>query len=173
MEYLLISTAAASVVLFVAFFLRSTREALEDSPACGMCESEFGDFWNATGRSSGAVPAIFSTEDEQFISGEANRQVIALFRRERKRVALRWIERQKIEAARIMRQHREASRSAADLQPASELAFFLRHARLRLLCEFLAISVWLVGPQGLRGLAEEANGAFHGMQGVKALGRGD
>jgi len=170
MEYLLVSTAVAAIILFVAFFLRSTREAREEYRA-SEAKPEPGDFFSDAGRSfSAAVSGIFSSEDERFISGEASQQVNALFRRERKRLALRWIERQKYEATSIMSRHRDQSRRAADLLPANEVRLFLRYARLRLTFAFLAVSVWLVGPQRLRGLAEEANAVFHAMQNVKTLG---
>jgi len=170
MEYILISTAVAGIVLFVAFFLRSTREAREEYQGTGGAELEPGDFWSDLGPSaSAAVSGIFSSEDEQFIVSEAGEQVSALFRRERKRLALRWIERQKQEASGIMSRHRDASRRAADLQPANEVKLFLRYARLKVTFEFLAVSVWMVGPQRLRGLAEEANAVFHGIQNVKTL----
>jgi len=171
MEYILISTAVAGIVLFVAFFLHSAREAREEYPGTGVTRFEPGDFWSDAGRSaSAALSGIFSSEDEQFIASEAGKQVNALFRRERKRLALRWIERQKREAAGIMSRHRDASRRAADLLPSNEVKLFVRYARLRLTFEFLAVSVWLVGPQRLRGLAEDANAVFHGMQNAKTLG---
>jgi hypothetical protein len=171
MEYILISTAVAGIALFVAFFLHSTREAREEYQGTGGAKPELDDFWSDSMRSaSSAVAGIFSSEDEQFIISEADEQVSALFRRERKRLALRWIERQKREAAGIMGRHRDASRRAADLQPASEVKLFLRYVRLKVTFEFLAVSVWLIGPQRLRGLAEEANAVFHGMQNPKTLG---
>jgi hypothetical protein len=169
MEYLLISMAVASIVLFVAFFLHSTREAREEYRGSGGTKFEPADFGSDAGPSA-AISGIFSSEDEQFISSEADEQVNALFRRERKRLALRWIERQKHEAAGIMSRHRDASRQAADLLPANEVKLFLRYARLKVTFEFLAVSVWLVGPQRLRGLAEDANTVFHGMQNLKTLG---
>lgn len=168
MEYVLISTAVASIVLFLVFFLYSSREAREEYSANGASRCEPGDFCSEAGRS--ALAGIFSSEDQQFIAGEADQQLCALFRRQRKRLALRWIERQKREATAIIRRHRDASRGAADLQPANEVRLFLRYARLRLTLEFLAVSVWLVGPQRLRGLAEEANAGFHGMANVSTSG---
>jgi hypothetical protein len=171
MEYLLISMAVAGIILFVAFFLHSTREARDEYQGTGGTKYDPGDFWSDAGRSaSAAVSGIFSSDDEQFISSEADNQVNALFRRERKRLALRWIERQKHEAAGIMNRHRDASRQVADLQPAKEAKLFLRYARLQLTFALLAVSVWLFGPERLRGLAEEANAVFHGMQNVKTLG---
>lgn len=170
MEYILISTAVTGVVLFVAFFLYSSREAREEYPPAGT-RFEAGDFRGEAGRSaSAALCGIFSSEDEQFVRSVADPRLNALFRRERRRLALRWIERQKGEAAGIMSRHRDASRRAADLLPSREARLFLHYARLRLTLEFLAMSVWLVGPQGLRGMAEEADAVFHGMAGAKTLG---
>lgn len=172
MEYVLISTAVGGVVLFVLFFLRSAREAREEFQGAAMGNGT-NDFWSDKGAgASAAVLGMFSSEDQQFIAGEDDRQVAALFRRERRRLALRWIERQKCEAAVIMRRHREASRSAADLKPSSEVALFLRYGQVRLMFEFLAFSVWLGGPEGLRGLAQSANTVFSGIENAKTL-RGD
>lgn len=174
MEYILIFTAVGGIALFVAFFLHSTREAREEYQGTAASKLEPSDFWNDAGPSaSTAVSGVFSNEDEQFIASEANERVNALFRRERKRLALRWIERQKHEASRIMSRHRDASRRAADLLPANEAKLFLRYARLKVTFEFLAVSVWLVGPQRLRGLAEEASAVFDRMQNVKVLGGND
>jgi len=171
MEYLLISAGFGGILLFVAFFVRSTREA-RDGEGIAMHDVTFEEFGSQAGRaSSAAMLGVFSNEDQQFISGEQNQQVAALFRRERRRLALRWIERQKRDAAGIMRRHREASRSAADLKPSNELALLLRYGKVRLMFEFLAVSVWLGGPEGLRGLAESANTVFSGIQNAKALGR--
>src|SRR5262245_45870472 len=113
MEYVLISTGVAGIALFVAFFLRTTREAREEIHVAAANEGGLEDFWADGGRaSSAALLGVFSSEDHQFIAGEGSQQVSALFRRERKRLALRWIERQKRVSAGIMRKHREASRSA-------------------------------------------------------------
>jgi hypothetical protein len=169
MDYVLISMAVAGIVFFVAFFLRSTREAREESGGIGASESGLDDFWSERVTSS-ALKGIFSGEDQQFISEEASLQLAALFRRERRRLALRWIERQKRESAGIMRRHREASGRAADLKPSSEASLFFRYAKLRLMFEVLAVSVWLVGPGGLRGLAERADAVLRGIEKVKALG---
>jgi len=169
MEYVLVLTALGGIALFLVFFLRSTREAREEYQGAGM-GSGVDDCWSDEGRgSSAAVLGVFSSEDQQFVAEEGDQQVTALFRRERRRLAQRWIERQKCEAAGIMRRHREASRSAADLKPSSEVTLFLRYGKVRVMFEFLALSVWLVGPEGLRGLAESANTVFRGIQSAKAL----
>lgn len=170
MDYLLISTAVAGIVFFLAFFLRSKREAREENQGTGTSDSGLDDFCREHEVSS-ALLGIFSSDDQQFILAEASQQLTALFRRERKRLALRWIERQKCASAGIMRRHREETRSAADLKPSSELALFFRYGKLRFMFEVLAVSVWLVGPEGLRGLAERSNAVLQGIQNVRALGR--
>jgi len=167
MDYLLISTAIAGIVFFVAFLLRSTGESYEENRE--IAGSEGGDFGNEHVTSS-AVKEIFSSEDQEFISEESSEQISSLFRRERRRLALRWIERQKRESATIMHRHRRASGRAADLKPSREATLFLRYAELRLMFEVLAVLVWLAGPEGLRGLAERADAVLRGIENVKALG---
>ncbi len=169
MDYLLIATAVAGIVFFVAFFLRSTREAYEENGGIGASEGGLDDFRSERVTSS-ALKGIFSSEDQQFIAEQASVQVASLFRRERRRLALRWIERQKRESAGIMRRHREASGRAADLKPSREVTLFLRYGKLRLMFEVLAVSVRLVGPEGLRGLAERADAVLRGIENVRALG---
>jgi hypothetical protein len=169
MDYLLISTAVAGIVFLVAFFLRSTREACEENGGIGVSEGGLDDYRSERATSS-ALKGIFSSEDQQFISEEASVELASLFRRERRRLAMRWIERQKRESAGIMRRHREASGRAADLKPSSEATLFLRYGKLRLMFEVLAVSVWLVGPEGLRGLAERADAVLRGIENVRALG---
>jgi len=171
MNYLLISTAVAAIVFCLAFFLRSKREALEENQGQGIGTSDGGldDLWREHAASS-ALSGIFSSEDQQFILAQASEQLTALFRRERKRLALRWIERQKFASAAVMRRHREETRSAADLRPSSELLLFFRYGKLRLMFEVLAVSVWLVGPEGLRGLAARAHVVLRGIENIRALG---
>ena len=169
MDYLLVATAVAGIVLFVAFFLRSTRDAYEENRELATSEGGGGDF--SHGRAdAAALKGIFSSEDRQFISEEGDKQASKIFRRERRRLALRWIERQKYQSVSIMRRHREASGRAADLQPAREVNLFLRYCQLKCMFELLALLVWLVGPEGLRGLAERADVVLHGIENVKALG---
>ena len=169
MDYLLVSTAVAGTVLIAVFFLRSTRDAYEENRELGTSDGGGADFSSAR-VGSAALKGIFSSEDRQFISEESDKQVSSLFHRERRRLALRWIERQNYQSSLIMRRHREASGRAADLQPASEAALFLRYCQLKLLLEVLAVSVWLGGPEGLRGLAERADAVLRGIENVKALG---
>jgi hypothetical protein len=168
MDYLLISTAVAGMVFFVALFLHSRREARDENQEIRTSDVGLDGLWSGSAASS-ALPGIFSNQDQQFVLGEGSEQVAALFRRERRRLALRWIERQKRESAGIMRRHREASRSAADLKPASEVSLFLRYGKLRLMLEVLAVSVWLVGPVGLHGMAERTDAVLRGIGNVKAL----
>jgi len=165
MAYLLISIAVLSMVLLFVFFRRSAREAREEyrltaanGADCDLTEVSFS-----------TVPGIFSQDDEQFVAEQADQHLIMVFRRERKRLALRWVERRKLEAAAIMRKHRKMVRATADLQPRNEAVLLLRYLRLRLLCECLTLSVWLLGQEGLRGLAEYADAVFHRVHSLNAL----
>jgi hypothetical protein len=163
MEYILIGTAVAGVSLFVVFFLRAVEEARqEDSLAARSGAGP--EIEEGLGTTPELVSSIFSREDEEFIRSERDPLLAKLFRKERKRLALRWVERRKVDAAAIMRRHRQAARSAADLQPSAEVALMLRHAKLRLTCQLLSISVWMIGPQGLQGLTGRANAILQSVQ---------
>jgi hypothetical protein len=158
MEYVLIATVILSAVLFVAFFRRSTQDAREEAQAACRVGSDYSDSWEAGGAASYEVlQRIFSQDDENFVVGESDPGTMGVFRRERKRLALRWIERRKLEASAAMRNHRQAARGAIDLRPSEEMMLLLRHAKLSLMCEVLAVTVWLAGPQSLHGLAERAD----------------
>ena len=172
MEYELIAAAIVSAALFVAFFKRSTQGAREEVQAAYRDGYECGDSWDdGSAASSEAVPRIFGQDDEKFVTGEADPRTVVVFRRERKKLALRWIERRKLEAASAMRNHRKAARGAVDLQPSEEMRLLLRYAKLRLMCEILAVTVWLAGPQSLDGFAQRADNIFRGAQRLRQATR--
>lgn len=99
------------------------------------------------------VSKIFDTEDLTFISQFKSPQLQEFFRRERNAVALHWVQQTTVAIRGIMRQHLETSRRSKDLHVATEAKIFAQYAQLRILCEVLFISIELVGPQRLRGLA--------------------
>ena len=176
MEYVLIAAAIVGAVLFVAFFRRSTQDAREEARAACMVGSEYSDSWEDGSAASYLVlQRIFSQDDENFVVGESDPGTTGVFRRERKSLALRWIERRKLEASAAMRNHRQAARGAADLRPSEEMMLLLRHAKLSLMCELLAVTVWLAGPQSLHGLAQRADEISRGAQRLRQAmrSRGD
>jgi len=168
MEYALIAFGVIFAGALVVFLGRSLQGPREASYIETSYERSFLRDQDDVG-SSEAARQIFSVQDEQFVSAERDQGLLQLFRHERKRLALRWIARQKFAAAAIMRDHWRVSRTATDLQPAAELRLLVRYAQLKLTCEFLLVVVWLFGPQGWRGLAEQAEAACHG---VRVLGAG-
>jgi hypothetical protein len=165
MAYLLISIAMLSMVLLFVFFRRSVREAREEyrMTATNRTDPDLGELGFSV------VPGIFSRDDEAFVAEQVDQHLMVVFRRERKRLALRWVERRKLEARAIMSDHRRLASASADLRPSNEAILLLRYGRVRLLCECLSLAVWLVGPEGLRGLAEHANAVFHRVHGLNAL----
>jgi hypothetical protein len=149
----------ASAALFVAVFLlllilvwvRATlaqRDELSnhetflprESEALAACPQEF-------------VSRIFDGQDLEFISGFESPQLQRFFRRERNAVALLWVRQTSAAIRGIMRQHLEASRQSKDLNFATEAKIFAQYAQLRFFCGILFVSIGLVGPQKLRGVA--------------------
>jgi len=96
---------------------------------------------------------IFEGDDLKFISGFASPQLQKFFRRERNAVALLWVQETSAAIRRIMHQHLETSRRSKDLHVATEAKIFAQYAQLRFLCGILFVSIELVGPQKLRGMA--------------------
>ena len=175
-EYALIAAATMSVLLFVVLFRRATQDAREEAQAGCRGLNDAGDGWeHGSNVSREVLQQIFSQDDENFLNLEADPATKFVFRRERKKLALRWIERRKLEAAAVMRSHRQAARGAEDLQPSEEMRLLLRHAKLKIMCEALAVTVWLAGPQSLHGLAQRADEIFHGAQRLRQAvrSRGD
>ena len=99
------------------------------------------------------VTRIFEGEDQKFISRFASPQLQKFFRRERNAVALLWVQETSAAIRRIMHQHLETSRRSKDLHVATEAKIFAQYAQLRFLCGILFVSIELVGPQKLRGMA--------------------
>ena len=143
----------AVVLLFVILaWVRANlgqRDALSDvdpsPPQCenadnGVCSPEF-------------VSRIFAREDQEFISRLDSPYVERLFRRERTAVALLWVQQTSAAIRRIMLQHLETSRRSKDLHVATEAKIFAQYAQLRFLCGILFVSIELMGPQKLRGMA--------------------
>lgn len=120
----------------------SHQEALlaQESEGLEACPQEF-------------VSRIFEGDDLKFVSGFESPQLQKFFRRERNAVALLWVQQTSTAIRRIMRQHLETSRRSKDLHVATEAKIFAQYAQLRFLCGILFVSIELVGPQKLRGVA--------------------
>jgi hypothetical protein len=120
----------------------SNQEGLLDHESEGLeaCPQEF-------------VSRIFEGDDLKFISRFDSPKLQKYFRRERNAVALLWVQQTTMHIRGIMRQHLETSRRSKDLHVATEAKIFAQYAQLRFLCGILFISIGLVGPQKMRGVA--------------------
>jgi hypothetical protein len=99
------------------------------------------------------VSRIFEGDDLKFVLGFASPQLQKFFRHERNAVALLWVQQTSVAIRRIMQQHLETSRRSKDLHVTTEAKIFAQYAQLRFLCGILFVSIELVGPQKLRGMA--------------------
>jgi len=102
------------------------------------------------------VPRIFSREDWTLVSDTHSRQLMKLFRRERKAVALIWVQETSAAIQRIMREHVRISRRSADLEFKTEMALFFFYAQLMFVCGVLFLAIQTVGPVWLQSLAVHA-----------------
>jgi hypothetical protein len=103
------------------------------------------------------VEQIFSDADLEFILRMKSPQLERLFRRERNAVAHLWVQQTSTAISQVMRQHLETSRQSHDLEFSTEAGIFLRYAELKLICGVLSVSIELLGPQKIRGLAVYAD----------------
>ena len=99
------------------------------------------------------VSRVFEGDDLKFVLGFASPQLQKFFRHERNAVALLWVQQTSAAIRRIMQHHLETSRRSKDLHVATEAKIFAQYAQLRFLCGILFVSIELVGPQRLRGMA--------------------
>jgi hypothetical protein len=99
------------------------------------------------------VSRIFEGQDLEFISGFESPQLQKFFRCERNAVALLWVQQTTTYIRRVMQLHLEASRRSEDLHVATEVKIFAQYAQLRFLCGILFVSIEVLGPQKLRGVA--------------------
>jgi hypothetical protein len=166
MEYIYITAASILFLSLLMFAVRSTRDRHAFTPVAGL--NGFDDFESDIGPqrslASSAIQRIFAAEDAKFISQFADKNLLTLFRQERKRLAVSWIVRNRLQADFIMREHLKASRLSRDLQLSGESQVFLSYIRLRLHGEFLLLAVSLVGPQNLHSAASSASRTFHGLR---------
>jgi hypothetical protein len=142
---------AVLLLLLILVWVRAAlgqRDLLSDPDAspppengdAGICPPEF-------------VSRIFAGEDLEFISRLELPHLEKFFRRERNAVALLWVQQTTAAIRRIMRQHLESSRRSKDLKFETEARIFVQYAQLRFICGVLFVSIELVGPERLRGLA--------------------
>jgi len=107
---------------------------------------------------------VFGDDDRRFIAGLGDKRVEQLLLFERKRIALRWLRRKSAEARSIMRGHAQRAREARDLSVSCEARLALQFVELLVLCEMLALIIFLFGPQGFERFATQTNAVLSDMK---------
>ena len=102
------------------------------------------------------LPSVFSKRDWEFVCQMNSAALKKLFLSERKHVALRWVAETSGALALAMRQHALAARHSSNLNPLTELTILARYLSLLVLCGFLSLSIRVMGPVRLGGLAQLA-----------------
>jgi hypothetical protein len=99
---------------------------------------------------------IFSPQDREFIFLMHSPRLLAIYQKERRRVALHWVHQLSREVSEIMRTHRLTSRQSPDLNVATEANLFLEYLKLQFLCGLLMLLIQVLGPHSLNDLAAYA-----------------
>jgi hypothetical protein len=115
--------------------------------------------------------SVFSDGDWEFVRQMNSLALKKLFITERKRVALSWVAETCAALNLVMRQHALAARHSSNLNPVTELTIFAGYLSLLVLCGLLSLTIRLMGPMRLGGLAQLAHGtslriadAHHSLQ---------
>lgn len=103
------------------------------------------------------LPNVFSVHDWDFVRELNNLALKKLFIRERKHVALAWVAETSAALTLVMRRHAQAARHSSNLNPVTELKILAHYLSLLVLCGALALSIRMVGPVRLGGLAQLAH----------------
>lgn len=103
------------------------------------------------------VASLFSDRDVKFVAALDAPEVLRMFRKERRLLAMQWIEQTRAQIRRIMREHKTAARRSTDLAVRTELLLAAQHLQLVLLCQALAVSIQMVDPPTLRHVALHAD----------------
>lgn len=132
------------------FVLRAalTARALEKEPEDICDESE-----GLAACPAEVVESIFSERDDEFIRGFRSRKLRTYFQSERRTVALLWVRQTASGIRRIIKEHAAATRRSADLHVMTEVRVFAQYSGLMLICGALLVTIPLVGPRWVGGLA--------------------
>jgi hypothetical protein len=108
--------------------------------------------------SSEFVSSIFNEQDWEFVANFNSKPLSALFQKERKSVARKWVRATAAWTQRIMHEHLRVVRSSVDLEIGPEIRIYLRYAALQTTCAFLLVTIGLVGPVRMRKMSLYAYG---------------
>lgn len=117
-----------------------STEFLDDGSEIPPCPPEF-------------VSRVFSPDDARFVSGTQSDQLVKMFRRERKAVALVWVRQMSAAIQRTMGDHTRMARASEGLEFFTELKLFLAYGELMLFCGVLFVAIRSAGPAWLGRMA--------------------
>lgn len=112
------------------------------------------------------VDRIFGREDWDFVVGQGSKELLRLFRFERKQIALCWLSEIRNQARTAMRFHVSHARRSRKLVPLLELRVALDYLSIRLKCELIAFILLLRGPVALRGMVGQASHLAEQLRGL-------
>jgi hypothetical protein len=153
MSTFILVAVGLSLVLFLLLIVR--REDLNQQAAVASSDRTLRDYPNAL-QPPELASRIFSRQDREFILLLRSPQLHAIYKQERRRVALHWVRQISHEVSKIMRTHRLASRQIHNLNVATESKLFLEYLRLQFLCGLLLFLIEFLGPHALNDLATYA-----------------
>lgn len=147
---------AALFILWIVFSLlrgpapfpktgdKATNDVFLRSPESEVCRRE-------------VVARLFEREDLDFVMREGSREALALFQRERKRIAYFWIRQIRQEIGRIREDHVSMVRKSVDLHPSTEFKVAFDYLTVWVLCWLMTFAIYFLGPVHTRGMARYVN----------------
>jgi hypothetical protein len=101
---------------------------------------------------------LFGSEDWHFIVKQGSARLRRLFLQQRTELALSWLRSVRADARRLMRTHRARVRTSPRLEPQVELIVAVDYLLFELLCQVIALVIWLRGPVAMGRLVGCAGG---------------
>ena len=89
---------------------------------------------------------LFGTEDWKFVAKQESAPLMRLFLQQRTALALALLGGVRANATRLIRVHSAAARTNLDLDPLPELKVVADYLFVQLLCQALAVLIWMRGP---------------------------
>lgn len=92
---------------------------------------------------------LFGSEDWNFVLKERSVRLRRLFLQQRTALALCWLRAVRANATKLIRVHGAAARTNSRLEPLVEVRVVVDYLFVQVLCQILALAIWLRGPVNL------------------------
>jgi hypothetical protein len=92
---------------------------------------------------------LFGSEDWEFIAKQGSERLKRLFLQQRTALALYWLRGVRANATKLIRVHGAAARTDSRLEPLVEARVVFDYLFVQILCQVLALAIWLRGPVNL------------------------